>query len=93
MRLLVLIIVLALIVFLIWQAIQLVRHVIAKRKPWAVDHDTRSDGTRIVQLVKPGRRARVVKELPPSTDPLDLQSDLQSAISDAKLEAEVLNRP
>lgn len=93
MRLLIALIIIVLIVLLVWQAASIVRHFLAKRKPWSVDHDTRSDGTRIVQLVKPGRRARVVKELPPSTDPLDLQSDLQSAISDAKLEAEVLNRP
>ena len=63
------------------------------RDRWRVETHTRDDGTLVVGLRRGGDSAeRVVKELPPGMDPLELASELQLAREDAELAVRELNR-
>ena len=64
-----------------------------ERDRWRVETHTRDDGTLVVGLRRGGDSAeRVVKELPPGMDPLELASELQLAREDAELAVRELNR-
>lgn len=59
---------------------------------WRVDTHTRADGTLVVALRRGGGPERIVRELPPGMDPLELASELQLAREDAALAVDELNR-
>ena len=59
---------------------------------WRVDTHTRDDGTLVVSLRRGHEAERVVRELPPGMDPVELASELQLAREDAELAVQELNR-
>jgi hypothetical protein len=59
---------------------------------WRVDTHTRNDGTLVVSLRRGREAERVVRELPPGMDPIELASELQLAREDAELAVQELNR-
>lgn len=59
---------------------------------WRVDTHTRNDGTLVVSLRRGREAERVVRELPPGMDPIELASELQIAREDAELAVRELNR-
>ena len=59
---------------------------------WRVDTHTRDDGTIVVGLRRGGGPERVIRELPPGMDPIELSSELQLAREDAELAVRELNR-
>ena len=59
---------------------------------WRVDTHTRDDGTLVVALRRGDAPERVVRELPPGMDPMELASELQLAREDAELAVRELNR-
>ena len=59
---------------------------------WRVDTHTREDGTIVVGLRRGGGPERIIRELPPGMDPIELSSELQLAREDAELAVSELNR-
>ena len=77
--------------------VALAYYVIARVRPrreqgWQVDTTTRDDGTLVVSVVRDGGGRRVVHELPPGLDSVELTSELRLAREDARLQADELNR-
>ena len=62
------------------------------RTRWRVDTHTRDDGTLVVSLRRGSEHERVMRELPPGMDPVELASELQLAREDAALAVDELNR-
>ena len=61
--------------------------------PWQVHTRTRGDGTLVVSIRREDADERVVRELPPGMDGIELASELQLAKDEAALAADELNRP
>jgi hypothetical protein len=80
------------VVLLVRLGISLWRDWRTRRAPWEVEETTRSDGTYVVQLAKPGRVARVVAALPPGMENYDFQSALTIAQEDADAQCARANR-
>jgi hypothetical protein len=60
---------------------------------WRLDTRTRTDGTLVVALRREGTGdERVVRELPPGMDPVDLAAELQLAREEGELALRELNR-
>ena len=60
---------------------------------WRVITRTREDGTLVVAVGSKAGGERVVRELPPGLDGVELASELRLAKEEAQLQAEELNRP
>jgi len=65
----------------------------AGKPAWRVHTRTRGDGTLVVAIRRADTDERVVRELPPGLDGVELASELQLAKDDAALAADELNRP
>jgi hypothetical protein len=90
MRFLVLLLVLALVAFAVWMWLS------SRSKPalvprWQVTTRTRDDGTLVV-AVSGADGERVVRELPPALEGVELTSELRLAREEAQLQADELNR-
>jgi hypothetical protein len=59
---------------------------------WRVDTRTRQDGTLVVALRRGTTDERVLRELPPGMDPVDLATELQLAREEGELALRELNR-
>ena len=59
---------------------------------WRVETSTREDGTLVVSVDGPRGQRRVVRELEPGLDSVELTSELRLAREDARLQADELNR-
>jgi hypothetical protein len=74
----------------------LVRAALAGRRQeerrWRLDTRTRADGTLVVALRRAPGDERIVRELPPGMDPIDLASELQLAREEGELALRELNR-
>ena len=63
-----------------------------KAAVWRVETSTHDDGTLVVSVDGPRGQRRVVRELPPGMDSIDMTSELRLAREDAQLQADELNR-
>jgi hypothetical protein len=64
----------------------------APEPEWRVVTRTREDGTLVVAVASRAGGERVVRELPPAVEGVELASDLRLAREEAQLQADELNR-
>jgi hypothetical protein len=94
MKLLLLLVVLALIALAVWMLLTSMsrrRGSVSAAAVWEVVTRTRDDGTYVVAVRGSGGE-RVVRELPPALEGVELTSELRLAREEAQMQADELNR-
>lgn len=92
MKLLLLLVVLALVVFAVWLVLtSRARRTEVTPPGWEVATRTREDGTYVV-AVRGAEGERVVRELPPALEGPELTAELRLAREEAQAQADELNR-